>query len=179
MVVEQELSLEEAFNEMVEKYSSLAYNVALRMLRRPEDAEDAVQDAFLSAYKAFSSFKGQSKPSTWLYRIVVNACLMKIRKDKTRSKYLAETGYDDAYVEDWASDPQKSAENSHLQDNIREGMQRLAPDLRAAVVLRDVQEFSSEEAAEILRISIPALKSRLHRGRLMLRKHLEEAWRGR
>ena len=91
-------SAEEDFCAVIEQYSDLSYNVALRILHKREDAEDAVQDAFLSAFRAFPSFKGQSKVSTWLYRIVVNACLLKIRKDKTRTKYLTQTGYEDAVV---------------------------------------------------------------------------------
>ena len=168
---------EEEFCAVIEQYADFSYNVALRILHRQEDAEDAVQEAFLSAYRAFPSFKGQSKVSTWLYRIVVNACLMRIRKDKSRAKYLTQTGYEDAVVYDWTTDPERSAENSELQDRIRDGLSRLSPELRAAVVLRDVQELSTDEAAEILDISPPALKSRLHRGRILLRKYLEEGWR--
>ena len=82
------VDLERSFNEIVEQYSDLAYSVAFRMLRNVEDAEDAVQEAYISAFKALPHFKGQSKLSTWLYRIVVNACLMKIRKDKSRAKYI-------------------------------------------------------------------------------------------
>ncbi len=171
---EQELALTAAtFSTLVEEYSNLAYHVALRMLHNPQDAEDAVQDAFVSAYKALGSFKGQSKLSTWLYRIVVNACLMKIRKNKTRHKYFTDTGYDDAIVYDWDNNPEKTARNGEIRDAIDSALEYLSPELRAAVVLRDVQEFSSEEASEILNISVAALKSRLHRGRIQLRKHLE------
>ena len=171
---EQDLALTEApFSTLVEEYSNLAYHVALRMLHNPQDAEDAVQDAFVSAYKALASFKGQSKLSTWLYRIVVNACLMKIRKNKTRQKYFTDTGYDDAIVYDWDNNPEKTARNNEIRNAIEDALEYLSPELRAAVVLRDVQEFSSDEASEILNISIAALKSRLHRGRIQLRKHLE------
>jgi len=86
MSTQEELSagdLEQEFTEIAEQYSDLAYSVAFRMLRNAEDAEDAVQEAYISAFKARPNFKGQSKLSTWLYRIVVNACLMKIRKDKS------------------------------------------------------------------------------------------------
>ena len=97
------------FSEMVENYADFAYNVAYRMLRNVEDAEDAVQEAFISAYRAFSTFKGQSKVSTWLYRIVVNACLMKIRKEKSRTKYFFETGYNDAVIQDWGKRSRRSS----------------------------------------------------------------------
>jgi len=79
------VDLERQFTEIVEQYSNLSYSVAFRMLRNAEDAEDAVKEAYISAFKPLPNFKGQSKLSTWLYRIVVNTCLMEIRKDKSRS----------------------------------------------------------------------------------------------
>ena len=168
------VDLERQFTEIVDEYSDLAYSVAYRMLRNVEDAEDAVQEAYISAYKALPNFKGQSKLSTWLYRIVVNACLMKIRKDKSRAKYLAEKSYDDAIVYDWKNDPEEAAVNSDLRSMLESGLDLLSPDLRAAVVMRDIQGLSTEESAEALDISIASLKSRLHRARIMLRKHLDE-----
>ncbi|MCH8298296.1 MAG: sigma-70 family RNA polymerase sigma factor [Chloroflexi bacterium] len=168
------VDLDRSFTEIVEQYSDLAYSVAFRMLRNAEDAEDAVQEAYISAFKALPKFKGQSKLSTWLYRIVVNACLMKIRKDKSRAKYIAEKDYDDAIVYDWKNDPEEAAVNSELRSTLEGGLDLLSPDLRAAVVLRDIQGLSTEESAEALNISIASLKSRLHRARILLRKHLEE-----
>ena len=168
------VDLERSFNEIVEQYSDLAYSVAFRMLRNAEDAEDAVQEAYISAFKALPHFKGQSKLSTWLYRIVVNTCLMKIRKEKSRAKYISEKDYDDAIVYDWKNDPEEEAVNSELRSTLETGLDFLSPDLRAAVVLRDVQGLSTEESAEALNISIASLKSRLHRARILLRKHLED-----
>ncbi len=161
------------FSEIVERYSDSAYHIALRMLHNATDAEDAVQEAFMSAYRAFSNFNGQSKVTTWLYRIVVNACLMKIRKEKSRAKYLTETGYDDAVVHDWRNDPEKAAMNAELRDVLQSGLGRLCPELRAVIVLRDVQGLSCQEAAEALDITVACLKSRLHRARVLLRKYLE------
>ena len=168
------VDLEQSFTEIVEQYSDLAYSVAFRMLRNAEDAEDAVQEAYISAYKALPNFKGQSKLSTWIYRIVVNTCLMKIRKEKSRAKYISEKDYDDALVYDWKNDPEEAAVNSELRSTLENGLDQLSPDLRAAVVLRDIQGLSTEESAEALDISIASLKSRLHRARILLRKHLEE-----
>ena len=170
--------LEEQFSEMVEAYSGMAYNIALRMLRNTADAEDAVQEAFISAYRAFPKFKGQSKASTWLHRIVVNACLMKIRKEQVRSKYLTNTGYDDSVIPNWRdadspNEPERAALNSELRVVLDEGLDRLSPELRAAVVLRDVQGFTTEEAATALDLTVASLKARLHRGRVLLRKYLE------
>ncbi len=168
------VDLDRSFTEIVEQYSDLAYSVAFRMLRNAEDAEDAVQEAYISAFKALPNFKGQSKLSTWIYRIVVNACLMKIRKDKSRAKYISEKDYDDALVYDWKNDPEEAAVNSELRSTLENGLDQISPDLRAAVVLRDIQGLSTEESAEVLDISIASLKSRLHRARILLRKHLEE-----
>ncbi len=165
--------LELSFTEIVEQYSDLAYSVAFRMLRNADDAEDAVQEAYISAFKALPNFKGQSKLSTWVYRIVVNTCLMKIRKDKSRAKYLSEKEYDDAIVYDWKNDPEEAAVNSELRSTLESGLDLLSPDLRAAVVLRDIQGLSTEEASEALAISVASLKSRLHRARILLRKHLD------
>ncbi len=164
---------EQAFSQVVEDYADFAYNVAFRMLRNTEDAEDAVQEAFISAYRSFARFKGESKVSTWLYRIVVNACLMKIRKEKSRSKYLVETGYNDEIVSDWGNDPERAAIDSELRGVVETGLDSLSPDLRAAIVLRDVQGVSTEEGAEAMGLSISAFKSRLHRGRLLLRQHID------
>ena len=164
---------EEEFCEIVETYSDSAYNIAFRMLHDADDAEDAVQEAFISAYRAFPKFKGQSKVTTWLYRIVVNACLMKVRKEKARTKYLPEIGYDDAVVHDWRNDPEKAAINAELRDVLQQGLDRLAPELRTVIVLRDVQGLSGQEAAEASNITVASFKSRLHRARVLLRKYLE------
>ncbi len=162
-----------AFSQVVEEYADFAYNVAYRMLRNVEDAEDAVQEAFISAYRSYGRFKGQSKVSTWLYRIVVNACLMKIRKEKSRAKYLVETGYNDEIIKNWSNDPEQEAIDGELREVVETGLESLSPDLRAAIVLRDVQAVSTEESAEALGLSISAFKSRLHRGRLLLRQHID------
>jgi len=164
---------QDAFSQVVEDYADFAYNVAFRMLRNTEDAKDAVQEAFISAYRSFARFKGESKVSTWLYRIVVNACLMKSRKQKSRSKYLVETGYNEEIISDWDNDPEQAAVNGELRGVVEAGLDILSPDLRAAAVLRDVQGVSTEEGAEALDLSVSPFKSRLHRGSLLLRQHID------
>ena len=131
------------------------------------------QDAFLSAYRAFDRFRGESKVSTWLYRITVNAALMRLRKEK-KARTLTRTGLDDVEIPDWSDAPERFASNSELGDRLREGIDMLPDDFKAAVVLRDVQGFSNSEAAEVLGVTVSSLKSRLHRGRVLLRKYLEE-----
>ena len=105
------------------------------------------QDAFLSAYRAYDRFRGQSHVTTWLYRITMNAALMRLRKTK-KDRTLTNTGVDDMEVVDWTKNPHKDALDSELGDKLREGIDLLEPDLRAALVLRDVQGLSNAEAAE-------------------------------
>lgn len=161
------------FDALVEEHSDFVYNVAYKMMGNPEDAEDVAQEAFLSAYRAFDRFRGESRPTTWLYRITVNAALMKLRKTKL-ARTLTQTGVEDMEVVDWSASPHREAVNTELMENIQAGIDRLEPDLRAAVVTRDVEGFSNVEAAEILDITVPALKSRLHRARILLRKYLSD-----
>ncbi len=161
------------FDRIVEEHSSFVYNVAFRMMGNPQDAEDVAQEAFISAYRAFERFRGESKVTTWLYRITVNAALMRLRKEK-KARTLTQTGLDDLVIPDWSDAPFRAARDSELGDRMRDGIEMLPDDLKAAVVLRDMEELSNAEAAEVVGISVPALKSRLHRGRVLLRKHLEE-----
>ena len=159
------------FSGIVEQYTDYAYNIAFRMLHNPSDAEDAVQDAFLSAYRARDRFRGDAAVTTWLYRIVVNAVLMKVRKER-RPGDLQQSNIDDVELVDWSPGPESATLNAELKAQLEEALSRLPEDLRVAVVLRDVQELSNEEAAQVLEISVPAFKARLHRGRVLLRGHL-------
>ena len=161
------------FDAIVEQYADFVYNVAFRMMGQSQDAEDVAQEAFLSAYRAFGRFRGESSVTTWLYRITVNSGLMRLRKEK-RARTLTQTGLDDVEVVSWEDTPERSAVSSELGDKLQEGIAQLEPDLRAAVVLRDVQELTSVEAAEILEITVASLKSRVHRGRVLLRRYLSD-----
>ena len=161
------------FESVVEKYGDMVYNVAYRILGNQADAEDASQDAFISAYKNFQRFRGQSAVSTWLYRIAVNASLMKLRKDR-RKDFLTQTGYDDTQLVSWIEGPESAAINAELRDKLQEGLSRLPLQLRATVVLRDVQGLSNEEAAQVLNTTVSSVKSKLHRGRVLLRKFLDQ-----
>ncbi len=160
------------FDQIVERHSSLVYNVALRMMGNPHDAEDVSQEALLSAYRAFGRFRGESKVTTWLYRITVNAALMRLRKEK-KARTLTQTGLDDMDVPDWSGAPERFAYSSELGERIGECLDMLPDNLKAAVVLRDVEGLSNAEAADSLDVSVASLKSRLHRGRVLVRKCLE------
>ncbi len=161
------------FDTLVEEQTGFVYNVAYRMMGNPHDAEDVVQDAFLSAYRAWDRFRGESRPSTWLYRITVNAALMRLRRNRKGSQ-ATQMGLDDVEIVDWSQLPERGAADSELRDRLWEGIGLLAPDLKAAVVMRDVEGLSNAEAAGALDISVSALKSRLHRARVILRKHLSD-----
>lgn len=161
------------FESLVESYSDFVYNLAYRIMGNAADAEDATQDAFLSAYRNLHRFRGDSSVSTWLYRIAVNACLMKLRKEKRR-RTLTQTGIEDSMVTDWSDGPERAALNTELKGKLEEGLAALPPQMRTAVVLRDIQGFSSEEAARVVDASVSSLKTRLHRGRVLLRKYLSD-----
>jgi RNA polymerase sigma-70 factor (ECF subfamily) len=160
------------FELIVEEHRDYVFNLTFRVLGNHADAEDAAQDAFIFAYKNFHRFRGESSVSTWLYRIAVNAALMKLRRERNK-RVLTQTGYDDMMLVSPADGPEKLAINSELREHLIEGLQLLAPNLRTAVVLRDVQGMNNEEAAQVLNISVPSLKARLHLGRVLLRKYLQ------
>lgn len=161
------------FAEVVEKYGDFVYNVALRMTSDPVEAQDVTQEAFLDAFRAWDRFRGDSQVSTWLYRITVNRSLMRARKDK-RERMLVQGGVEEREVVDWTQGPEQLAISAELSRKLEDGLALLPADLRGAVVLRDVQGLSNEEAAQSLEITVPAMKARLHRGRVLLRKYLQD-----
>ncbi|MFN3974546.1 MAG: RNA polymerase sigma factor [Dehalococcoidia bacterium] len=160
------------FEEVAERYLDFVYQICLRILGDATEAEDATQETFLSALRAWEALRGQAQVSTWLYRIAVNACLQRLRKRK-HEHWLTDSIHEGKYIPAWRGAPQRAAEQSELRRRIQEGLARLPPDLRVAVVLRDVQGLSNEEAARVVGASITAFKARLHRGRLLLRQFLE------
>jgi RNA polymerase sigma-70 factor (ECF subfamily) len=168
----KEDALQQSFEEIVEEHGDFVYNLAYRILGNHADAEDAAQDAFLAAYRNFHRFRGESKISTWLYRIATNAALMKLRKDRNK-RVLTQSGYEDIELPSPLEGPEKLALNSELLQHLEGGLELLPLNLRTAVVLRDIQGLSNEEAAEVLQISVSSLKARLHRGRVLLRQYLQ------
>jgi len=161
------------FEDIVDQYGDFVFNLAYRVLGNHADAEDAAQDAFLSAYRNFHRFRGDSSVSTWLYRIAVNAALMKLRRDKNK-RTQTQTGYEEIQLVSTIAGPEKSALNSELRERLERGLDMLAPNLKAVVVLRDLQGLNNQEAADALDISVSSLKARLHRGRVQLREHIRE-----
>ena len=167
-----------AFEQLVKRYDRNVFRIAQHITQNREDAEDVVQDAFLKAYQKLGQFQGNSKFYTWLVRIAVNEALMKLRKrksDKTVSMdedVETEDGSMPREVADWSPNPEQLFNQSELNEILTKTIQGLPASFRTVFVLRDVEGLSTEETAEMLDLSIPAVKSRLLRARLQLRDRL-------
>jgi RNA polymerase sigma-70 factor (ECF subfamily) len=159
------------FERLVDEYGDRIYAAALRITGSPQDAEDVLQETFLQAFEHRGAFRGEASPTTWLYRIAVNAALVRLRQRRPTSP-LTDDGYDNPRVADWSNDLGRQVELGELRDELERGLGRLPEDLRVAVVLRDVEGFSIAEVARIVEQSEAAVKSRVHRGRVLLRQLL-------
>lgn len=168
----------DAFGELVMRYENKIYRLAKNITQNDQDAEDVLQDAFLKAFEHLDTFQGNSKFYTWLVRIAVNEALMRLRKRKgDRSVPLDEpidTGEEmvNREIAVWADNPEQQYSRDEYQDILNQAVESLKPDFRIVFTLRDIEELSTEETAEALGISIPAVKSRLLRARLALREKL-------
>lgn len=154
----------DAFAVLIGRHQDRLWAVALRTLRNPHDAADALQDAFLCAFRRAHTFRGDAKVSTWLHRIVINSCLDRIR-------YLARRRTDPL---DAASSRVAGPEDDGLTDVVTEALAQIPPDQRAALVLVDMEGFSVEEAAAMLGCAPGTIKSRCSRGRARLAPILRE-----
>jgi RNA polymerase sigma-70 factor (ECF subfamily) len=169
---------QEAFQELVERHQARVYRHAERLLGNREDAEEVLQDTFLAAYRNLSGFEERSRFSTWIYRIATNEALMRLRRASRRREVFADVAPSGEMER--ASDEVREFARSALDDvmdrEVREILTRALAELpdeyRVVFVLRDVDGLSNAEAAEILGLSVPAVKSRLHRGRIWLRDRL-------
>src|SRR6184192_3471204 len=169
-----------AFEELVKRYDRNVFRIAQHITQNREDAEDVVQDAFLKAYSNLEQFQGQSKFYTWLVRIAVNEALMKLRRRRPErmvsldEEVKTEEDSMPREVADWSPNPEQLYSQSELGDILRKSIQGLPAGFRTVFVLRDVEGLSTEETAEALDLSIPAVKSRLLRARLQLRERLNK-----
>jgi RNA polymerase sigma-70 factor (ECF subfamily) len=171
-----------AFDELVRRYQDKVYRLSFKILRHEDDAAEALQDALLSAYRGLRNFKAESTFSTWLYRVATNAALMKYRKRRDGHISLERSQSDDEDSEplalpDWSAQPLDELLDSETRQVMQEGIDRLPEELRIVFVLRDVEGLSNSEVSEVLALSIPAVKSRLHRARLQLRNRLDRYFR--
>lgn len=169
----------DAFSELVLRHESKVYGLCLKMLGNPEDAEDCLQEVFMKAFEALPGFRQEARFSTWLYRIAYNACLMRIRKKKLDTVSLdkpIDVGGDriERDVADWTMDPRSAVMNEELNEVLAKHINELQPDNRIVFVLRDIHGLSTDDTANVLGLTVPAVKSRLHRARLFLRKRLTE-----
>lgn len=172
----------EAFERLVARHEGAVYAMAMRITRRPEDAEDAVQQTFLSVLEHLDGFAGQSLFRTWLLKIATNHALKILRKRKGLSAISMDSGSEDEpalphpeFIAPWRDDPGQVAQQRETQQLLAEAMDQLDDKYRLVFVLRDVQGLSTEETAELLRLSAANVKVRLLRARLMLRERLTRA----
>ena len=165
-----------AFRELVDNYSPRIYNLALKMLGDRDLADDILQETFVNAYRSIDRFEGRSHISTWLYRIAHNAVLMRFRKEKAQPDLQSiDDGLDLdtlAAAAEWEDVPERRLLQAELLQVMDKALANLSESLRVVFVLRDIDGLSTAETAEVLDLSETAVKSRLHRARLALRKQL-------
>ncbi len=170
-----------AYETIVRRFGGRMLATARRYLPGEQDCADAVQDAFISAFQAIEGFEGNSQVATWLHRIVVNACLMKLRSRSRRREVSMEGllpafdagGHHAHAVRRWRAPPDEELQSEENRQLVRQFIDRLPDDYRNVLLLRDIEEFSTEEAAAALQITPGAVKTRLHRARQALRTLLE------
>lgn len=168
-----------AFDELVARYRDKVYRLSFKILRHEEDAAEALQDTFLSAFRGLPKFKSESTFSTWLYRIATNASLMKYRKRRAGHVSYEQSQSTNPDAEplqiesDWSARPEQELLDSETREVLSVEIDRLPDDLRTVFVLRDIQEQSNLDVANELGLSVAAVKSRLHRARIRLRDRLD------
>ena len=173
-----------AFEEIVNRYVDKIYGLALRITRNQNDAEEVLQDVFLTLAKKIDTFRGEAKFSSWLYRVTVNASYMRLRAERKHETDISledYVPYDDngtlmgrVASKDWSLRPDKALFSKEAMEIIERAVEELPESYRVVFHLRDIEGLSNEEASQILGISVAAIKSRLHRGRLFLRDKLSD-----
>lgn len=173
---------QKAFEELVNRYETKIFRLTMNITRNREDAEDAMQDAFLKSYSHLKDFNEDSRFYTWLVRIAANEALMRLRKRRPNQFSLdepieAEEEFMPRELEDWGPSPEQRFAQTEMKEILSKVIDTLTPDFRVVFVLRDVEDLSTEETAKTLGISVPAVKSRLLRARLKLREKLNPYFR--
>lgn len=176
----------EAMNDLVEAFSGKIYNLAMGLLKNEQDAEDVVQDTLLQVFEKIDTFREEAALSSWIYRIALNFSYMKIRRKK-RDDYIEiedhmpkfqKSGMHFSPVSNWPEMTDDSAMRRELGRLLRKNIDRLSEKYRLVLTLRDIEGLSTEEVANITGMTIPAVKSRLHRARLFLREKLADYYKG-
>ena len=169
---------QEEFSRLVDTYSAKIYRLATRMLNQQQDAEDVLQETFLKAYRGLKSFDGRSKISTWLFRIATNEALMVLRRKHPEFVSIDEPveteegEQEPVQIVDWCCLPETELLSEEARERLDEAVQKLPESLRVVFVLRDINDLSTLETAEVLGLSETAVKTRLSRARLRLREIL-------
>jgi len=177
---------EEAVKELADRYSHRIFQMALRHMKNREDAEEVTQDVLLKVYRKIDRFRGDAALSSWIYRITFNTAMSRLRTHRAeraaeaeRDRALAQRSHDSAeaprlrHTADWSHMPDEETLRHELRDALADALPKLPEIYRTPVVLRDIEGLSTEEASTRLRVKDQTLKSRLHRGRVMLRKQLD------
>lgn len=171
-----------AFETLVERHEEKIYRLAMRLVRNESDAQEILQETFLSAWRNLASFEGKAQFGSWLYRVAANAALMMLRTQRRRPAVSAEElgpgGLDEAAHRDdtgfhrrgdWSKRPDDQLQSTELQQKLQQAIDGLPEAQREVFLLRDVEGLSTEETADLLAITVPTVKTRLHRARLTLR----------
>jgi RNA polymerase sigma-70 factor (ECF subfamily) len=174
---------EAAFEELVNRYEDKLYRLAMRFVRNETDAQEILQEAFLSAWRNLPTFEGRAQFGSWMYRVTVNAALMLLRSRNRHPEVTVDdiepSALNDAVAEsgqtvrgnsDWSKRADEQLQSQQLRQHIQTSVDALPEGLRTVFLLRDVEELSTEDTAEMLGLSVPAVKTRLHRARLALRE---------
>lgn len=169
----------DAFEALISDNTRFVYNIALKMLKNKEDAEDISQEALIKVYKNIDSFNMESSFRTWMYRIVVNTCLDHMRKNKVTvlsidKPIITEHNEFQVEIEDNSFSPEELFERKENQKLIIHALNQLDDSFKAAIILRDINDFSYEEIADILTCNLGTVKSRISRGRQKLREIIEK-----
>lgn len=176
----------DAAEQLVERFGDRVYRLAMRITGLKEDAEEAAQDALWTAARKIGSFKGESAFGSWLYRITANAAYQKLRARRAKAKEIAlddvlpaldDDGRHFEPMADWSSRVDEQALTGELREVLQRAIDGLPPDYRTALVMHDIEGLSNPDIAETLGISLPAVKSRVHRSRLFLRQRLGDYMR--
>ena len=175
---------ERALSDLADAYGTKIYQLAFRYLRNKEDAEEVTQDVLFKVYRKVGSFRGDAALSSWIYRITFNAAMSRLRtaqyqRSQDEDRQMASEDADSskpvrAEVADWTDMADERVLRSQLRRRVFSAILALPAIYRAPVMLRDIQGMSTEEASAMLRVKDQTLKSRLHRGRLILRKQLAD-----
>ena len=169
---------QDAFEALIHLYEKKVFALTRRLCSNPDDAQEAAQEAFLAAWQGLPFFRGDSSFATWLYRLTSNACMDLLRKEQ-RHQSAAGPSLDDEEIElpvtASEGDPHAEAERAELKETIEAGLRSLQPEYRAVLLLREIHQRSYDEIADILDVDLGTVKSRINRGRKLLRKFLLES----